>query len=124
MANLDLNLLKFIVKTFSEYYPKLFDSIIIHELPFLLQYVFKLVQSWLPAEDRKFFHLSKKDNLSFYVQSKYLPSFLNGTCQESWNSIPDEGVLPAKEFVSKYGSQFEIKEEAADKLQFLQQYFK
>src|SRR5690606_29465274 len=103
MSSLDLDLLKFIVTSFSQYYPKLFDAIIIHELPFLLQYVFRLIQSWLPEDDRKFFHLTNKKTLTDFVAPSQLPSFLSGTNPDSWRQVPDQ-VVPARELVRHHAA--------------------
>lgn len=119
LTNLDLDLLKFIVTSFSQYYPKLFDAIIVHELPYLLTYVFKLVQGWLPEEDRKFFHLSTKKTLTNFIATSELPSFLGGSNATSWQMVPN-GVLPAVQFVQSKG----LKAEATEKLKFLNAHLK
>lgn len=119
LSNLDLDLLKFIVTSFSQYYPKLFDAIIVHELPYLLTYVFKLVQGWLPEEDRKFFHLTTKKTLTNFISTSELPSFLNGSILSNWQAVPT-GVLPAAQFVQSKG----LKADSADKLKFLNAHMK
>lgn len=129
MGNLDLDLLRFIVTTFTQYYPKLFDAILVHELPYLLQYVFKLVQSWLPEEDRKFFHLTTKKTLRDFIGKEQLPSFLHGTNAQPWSSVPDDhqAVLGAHEFVAKKGGQYGMAASSgqalADKLKYLHAHF-
>ncbi len=119
LSNLDLDLLKFIVTSFSQYYPKLFDAIIVHELPYLLTYVFKLVQSWLPEEDRKFFHLSTKKTLTNFISTSELPPFLGGSNASNWRMVPT-GVVPALEFVQLKS----LKVDSAEKLKFLNVYIK
>lgn len=119
LSNLDLDLLKFIVTSFSQYYPKLFDAIIVHELPYLLTYVFKLVQSWLPEEDRKFFHLSTKKTLTNFISTSELPPFLGGSNASNWRMVPT-GVVPALEFVQLKS----LKVDSAEKLKFLNIYIK
>ncbi len=110
-------MLQFIVTSFSNYYPKLFDAILIHELPFLLQYVFKLVQSWLPEDDRKFFHLTTKKNLNDFVAEEQLPNFLGGKNPLSYQKVP-KNVLSAEELVTKIG----LKKKDAGKLKYLENF--
>ena len=111
-------MLQFIVNTFSTYYPKLFDGILVHELPFLLQYVFKLVQSWLPEDDRKFFHLTSKKNLNEFVSKEQLPKFMGGTNSDPFQTVPKD-VVTAEEFVKRVG----LKPKDAEKLKFLHSYY-
>ena len=131
IANLDLDLLRFIVTTFSQYYPKLFDSIIVHELPYLLTYVFKLVQSWLPEDDRKFFHLTTRKSLTNHIDKSQLPNFLlNGTNPARWDIVSKSStvkILSATEFVTAAiaapdTNNEKLKPDSADKLKFLYQY--
>ncbi|XP_054166034.1 motile sperm domain-containing protein 2-like [Oppia nitens] len=119
IGNLDLDLLQFIVTSFSSYYPKLFDAILIHELPYLLQYVFKLVQSWLPEDDQKFFHLTQKKNLNNFVSDQQLPDFMNGTNPDSYTIVP-QNVVKAMDLVLRIG----LKTKDAQKLKHLESYMK
>ncbi|XP_027197298.1 motile sperm domain-containing protein 2-like [Dermatophagoides pteronyssinus] len=130
VSNVDMDMLKFIVTSFSKYYPKLFDAIIIHQLPFLLQYIFKLVQTWLPEDDRKFFHMTNNKTITDYIDKNQLPSFLLDIkiANEQWRSLPAttdvEGpILPADQFVQRYGSKFEINNpKDSEKLSYLKAY--
>ncbi|OTF76811.1 major sperm protein-like protein [Euroglyphus maynei] len=131
IPNVDMDMLKFIVTSFSRYYPKLFDAIIIHQLPFLLQYIFKLVQTWLPEDDRKFFHMTNKKTLTDYIDKNQLPSFLLDTeimANESWRSLPatiniEKPILPADQFVQRYGTKFNLTNpNDSEKLNYLKNY--
>lgn len=136
IGNVDVDLLKFIVTSFSRYYPKLFDTILIHQLPFLLQYLFKLVQTWLPEDDRKFFHMSTRKTLTNFIATEQLPPFLltsednSSEKQEAnrfwqnWRRSTSGGdQLPAKQFIERFGSKFGLKFGDSEKLNFLKEQF-
>lgn len=136
IGNVDVDLLKFIVTSFSRYYPKLFDTILIHQLPFLLQYLFKLVQTWLPEDDRKFFHMSTRKTLNNFIATEQLPPFLlinddnsiskqeaNNRWQKWRRSISGADHLPAEQFIERFGTKFGLKSGDSDKLNFLKEQF-
>ena len=130
VSNVDMDMLKFIVTSFSKYYPKLFDAIIIHQLPFLLQYIFKLIQTWLPEDDRKFFHMTNKKTLTDFIDQSQLPSFLLNidVPNEQWRLLPATTnsmgpILPAEQFVQHYGSKFDLNNpNDSEKLGYLKNY--
>lgn len=99
---MDLDLLKFIVTSFSNYYPRLFDCIIIHELPFVLQFVFKLVQTWSPPEYKHYFHLTSKKSIYKLVAKDQLPDFMGGCNPESYRVVPQQ-VLSSEELARNLG---------------------
>jgi len=78
-----------------------------------------LVQSWLPEDDRKFFHLTNKKNLNDYVSEEELPKFLGGKNTLSYQTVP-KNVLTANELVAKIG----LKKKDAEKLKYLDSYLK
>jgi len=88
ISNVDIDLLSFIVQTFSNYYPMLLESVVIYELPFILKYVFQLVQSWLPKEHRELLHSVAKEDINKYIASEELPDFMGGTNPLSYRNFP------------------------------------
>ncbi|KAF7494180.1 Motile sperm domain-containing protein 2 [Sarcoptes scabiei] len=125
LNNLDLDLLKFIVTTFSKYYPKLFDAIIIHQLPFFLQYVFKLVQQWLPEDDRKFFHMTNEKTIWNHLVPERIPNFFRSLTKEKGDILKenfDNNILSAKRFVESKGKKFGLKINDEKKLNYLNAY--
>jgi len=88
IGNVDIDFLSFIVRTFTDYYPTLLESVVIHELPFLLKYVFQLVQSWLPKEHREYLHSVSAEDINQYIASEELPDFMGGTNPLSYRNCP------------------------------------
>ncbi|XP_054161632.1 motile sperm domain-containing protein 2-like [Oppia nitens] len=102
ISNVDTDLLSFIVHSFQDYYPMVLQSVIIHELPFLLNYVFKLVLSWLPKDHREVFHSVKKDDINQYIASDQLPDFMDGTNEMPYKLYP-KSALTAHELAPQIG---------------------
>jgi len=111
ITNVDIDLLSFIVSTLRDYYPTLLKSVLVNELPWVLQYVFKLVQTWLPKEHQKLIHLISKKDINDYVTEEELPDFMGGTNQLSYRSLP-KNAPTAQEIGDKMG----LKKSAVDKL--------
>jgi len=111
ITNVDIDLLSFIVSTLRDYYPTLLKSVLVNELPWVLQYVFKLVQTWLPKEHQKLIHLISKKDINDYVTDEELPDFMGGTNQLSYRSLP-KNAPTAQEIGDKMG----LKKSAVDKL--------
>jgi len=111
VSNVDIDLLSFIVQTLRDYYPTLLKSVLVHELPWILQYVFKLVQTWLPKEHQKLLHLISKKELQDYVAAEELPDFMGGNNSLSYRIVP-KNAPTAQEIADKVG----MKKKDVDKL--------
>jgi hypothetical protein len=111
ITNVDIDLLSFIVSVMRDYYPRLLSSVLINELPWVLQYVFKLVQTWLPKEQQKLLHLISKNELHNFVATEELPDFMGGTNELSYRSVP-KNAPTAQEIADKIG----LKKKDVDKL--------
>lgn len=102
ITNVDLDLLSFIVSTLRDYYPMLLKSVVVNELPWILQYLFKLVQSWLPKEQQQVLHLVSQKDLNQYIASDQLPDFMNGTNDAPYRLCPKTAPA-AEELAHKLG---------------------
>jgi len=111
ITNVDIDLLSFIVATLRDYYPMLLQSVVINDLPWILQYVFKLVQSWLPKEHQKMLHLVSKKDINEYISESELPDFMGGTNQMQYKSCP-KNAPSAQELADQLG----IKQKDLDRL--------
>jgi len=111
ISNVDIDLLSFIVQTFRDYYPTLLESVVIYELPFILKYVFQLVQSWLPKEHRELLHLVTKDDIHQYIANEELPDFMDGTNPLSYRSCPKSAPT-----AQELGNSLGISQKETDKL--------
>ena len=111
LSNVDTDLLSFIISLLRNYYPMLLSSVLVHELPWVLNFVLKLVQSWLPQHQNDMIHPITKKELNDYIDPDQLPDFLDGTCDLPYKVVPKD-VLPAAELAK----QLTISKSACDKL--------
>lgn len=95
VTNLDMDMLQFIVKHTPTLYSGLIRCCLIYETPFLLSYLFKVVEGWLPSSTdkngnkRKFFHAVTKKNIDEWIDADQRPDFLNG------NRVVNRAVPPS-----------------------------
>ncbi|CAG2106229.1 unnamed protein product [Medioppia subpectinata] len=99
ISNLDLDLLQFIVTSFSIMASR------------------RRSKSWLPEDDQKFFHLTQKKNLNEFVCEQQLPKFMGGNNPNSYQMVP-KSALKAEDLVTRIG----LKKKDAQKLKFLENY--
>lgn len=103
VTNLDMDMLQFIVKHTPTFYSGLVRCCLIYETPFLLSYLFKVVEGWLPSSTdkdgnkRKFFHAVTKKNIHEWIDADQRPDFLNGSREVS-KAVPPTS-LPFEQFV-------------------------
>lgn len=85
VSNLDMDMLQFLVKQTPTLYSGLVRCCLIYETPFLLSYLFKVVEGWLPSSTdkngnkRKFFHAVTKKNIHEWIDADQRPYFLSGS---------------------------------------------
>lgn len=111
ISNVDMDLTFFTISILRNYYPMILKSILVYELPWVLNYVVKLVYSLLAEDFKQLIHLIKKKELNNYIDQNQLPDFLDGTCELSYKTAP-KGVQSARVL----GHQLKISESAIDKL--------
>ena len=111
ISNVDIDLLLFILSLIRNYYPMIINAVLVYQLPWILNYVLKLVYSWLPQDHREMIHLMTKKELFDNVASDELPDFLGGTCDLPYKTVPKD-VLSAHDLAE----QLSISKSAADKL--------
>lgn len=74
LTNVDLDLLQFIVQTVPVFYFGLVRNVLIYEIPFLLKYLFKIVEGWMPSVvDKK---TGKKRQMFASVTRKTIEEFI------------------------------------------------
>lgn len=111
ISNVDIDLLLFILSLIRNYYPMLLNAVLVYQLPWVLNYVLKLVNSWLPQSHREIIHPITKKQLYENVHLDQLPDFLGGTCEMPYKTVPKE-VLSADDLAKKLS----LGKSAADKL--------
>jgi len=112
IMNVDIDLLQFIVTTLRDHYPYVLKSVVVNELPWILNYVFKLVMSWLPKEQQELLHLVSFKDLNQYIAADQLPDFMKGTNTAPYKECPK--TAPSAEEVAQ---KLNIKKKDLEKLQ-------
>ena len=111
LSNVDTDLLSFIISLLRNYYPMILNTVLVCELPWILNFVLKLVHSWLPQDQRELIHPITKKELNDFVDSDQLPDFLGGTCDLPYKTAPKD-VPSAHDLAEKLS----IGKSAVDKL--------
>ncbi|XP_074033029.1 motile sperm domain-containing protein 2 [Leptinotarsa decemlineata] len=121
LSNMDMEVIKYLIGLFKEYYPYFLNYILIFEMPWVLTAAFKIVKSWLPEKAvEKIKFVSKKDLKTFVPpehilekwggQNTYVFSFVPETVQEEKASAPSNKKV---HFVD--GSMSEVSASSVDK---------
>ena len=100
LSNVDNDLLMFIISLLRNYYPIILNTVLVYELPSILNYVLKLVHSWLPEDHQKCIDVITKKELNDYVEVDQLPDFLDGTCHLPYTIVP-KNVLSAHDLAKQ-----------------------
>ncbi|KAH6938172.1 hypothetical protein HPB50_007344 [Hyalomma asiaticum] len=78
VSNVDMELVKFVVTVFKELYPWALGYIIVHNMPWILNAVWKIVKAMLPSEGVQRVIFSSKDSLLQYIDRRNLPKYMGG----------------------------------------------
>lgn len=67
-----MEIVKYVISCVTVYFPRIVDYILLFEMPFLLGAVWKVVQAWLSAEQKKFIKFVKKSDIKQYIDEDNL----------------------------------------------------
>lgn len=102
---MDIELLQFLTTIWTHYYPGGAKYIILHEMPWILRAIYRLVQSWLPEDFRKQIKFADRKTISEFVGQEFLPDYLNGLCKTSYKTAPSHckpmELMVKKDLISK-----------------------
>lgn len=95
LSNMDMEVIKYLIGLFKEYYPYFLNYILIFEMPWVLTAAFKIVKSWLPEKAvEKIKFISKKD-ISTYVPAEHILQAWGGQNPYVFSFIPE--TFPEKD---------------------------
>ncbi|CAH1105355.1 unnamed protein product [Psylliodes chrysocephalus] len=95
LSNMDMEVTKYLIELFKEYYPYFLNYILIYEMPWILSAAFKIIKSWLPEKAvEKIKFVSKKD-LTNYVPTEHILKSWGGPNTYVFSFIPE--TFPEKE---------------------------
>jgi len=104
LKNFELEAVQFIIKVLIHYYPNLVRRIIVLEMHWTMDYVWKLVKSLLPGPAQEMVKFCIKANITEYVDVEGLPKELGGSDDWQYCWEPEEQVEQATEEVAEVGS--------------------
>ncbi|CAH1155749.1 unnamed protein product [Phaedon cochleariae] len=125
LSNMDLELIKYLINLFKEYYPYFLNYILIFEMPWILNAAFKIVKSMLPEKAvEKIKFISKKD-IKTYVGSEHILTCWGGDNtytfdfvsepQTEIEPVPTAGLTTNKKVHFMDGSMSEISAGSGEK---------
>ena len=102
IGNVDMDMLWFLISSMNKYYPKGLSYILVYELPWILNAVWKIAKGWIPEEQRKMIKFANKDEVFNFVDKDNLPDFMGGVCQMDYRIAP-KGCPTAEEVAKERG---------------------
>ncbi|XP_013401086.1 motile sperm domain-containing protein 2-like [Lingula anatina] len=88
MSNVDLDLLKFLITAFTTNFPALLAYFLIYEMPWLFNAIWKIVKTWLNAEQSKRVIFVKKTGIQEYINKEELWEHMGGLDTYKYHYIP------------------------------------
>lgn len=76
ISNVDMELLKFVVQSLTNYFVENCRYVLIYEMPWILSSIWKIVKSWLPQEQRDAVKFASKKEMSSFIEDSHLPDFM------------------------------------------------
>lgn len=88
MANMDVNMLLFMLNEVIPHLPKGLNYVLIYELPWLLSKIVNTTIACLPSEYKKLAKTASKKDIHNWVSKEALPDFMGGTCDINYRRAP------------------------------------
>lgn len=88
MANMDVNMLIFMLNDVIPHLPKGLNYVLIYELPWLLSKIVNTTIACLPSEYKKLAKTVSKKDIHNWVAKESLPDFMGGTCDINYRRAP------------------------------------
>jgi len=88
LANMDVNMLVFMLNEVIPHLPKGLNYVLIYELPWLLSKIVNTTIACLPSEYKKLAKTASKKDIHNWVAKDSLPDFMGGTCDINYRRAP------------------------------------
>lgn len=88
LANMDVNMLLFMLNEVIPHLPKGLNYVLIYELPWLLSKIVNTTIACLPSEYKKLAKTASKKDIHNWVAKDCLPDFMGGTCDINYRRAP------------------------------------
>ncbi|XP_056145375.1 motile sperm domain-containing protein 2 [Lampris incognitus] len=92
LSNIDMDFVRYIVNCFKIYYPKFLSTMIIVDMPWIMNAAWKIVKTWLGPEAISKLKFASKTDIQTYIGPEYLPPHMGGTdpFKYSYPPLPDD----------------------------------
>jgi len=100
LANMDVNMLLFMLNEVIPHLPKGLNYVLIYELPWLLSKIVNTTIACLPSEYKKLAKTASKKDIHNWVSKDALPDFMGGTCDINYRRSP-KGCRSFEEMASE-----------------------
>ncbi|XP_071951424.1 motile sperm domain-containing protein 2-like [Antedon mediterranea] len=88
VSNMDLEVVKFKIRCFEEYFPFLVDMLFIYEMAWILNAIWKIVEKLLSEEAKSHIKFIRKGDIKTYIEASTLPAHMGGTDTFKWEYKP------------------------------------
>lgn len=88
MANMDVNMLIFMLNEVIPHLPKGLNYVLIYELPWLLSKIVNTAIACLPSDYKKLAKTASKKDIHNWVAKENMPDFMGGTCDINYRREP------------------------------------
>lgn len=88
MAQMDVNMLLFMLNEVIPHLPKGLNYVLIYELPWLLSKIVNTTIACLPQEYKKLAKTASKKDIHNWVSKEAMPDFMGGTCDINYRRSP------------------------------------
>lgn len=88
IANMDVNMLLFMLNEVIPHLPKGLNYVLIYELPWLLSKIVNTTIACLPSEYKKLAKTASKKDIHNWIANDALPDFMGGTCDINYRRSP------------------------------------
>eukprot|EP00118_Oscarella_pearsei_P003974 m.16507 g.16507 ORF g.16507 m.16507 type:complete len:540 (+) comp26973_c0_seq1:46-1665(+) len=119
LAQVDMDFLRFFIDCFKYYFPNMLECLLVYNIPFMLQAVWKIVKSWLSEEARQKVKFVKKADILNYVEKDQLLLRFGGSDPFEYKFTPEEEEHEEGDLRSMHDTETEeLLDDAAKKVHF------
>eukprot|EP00800_Vazella_pourtalesii_P019224 TRINITY_DN6472_c0_g1_i1.p1 TRINITY_DN6472_c0_g1~~TRINITY_DN6472_c0_g1_i1.p1 ORF type:complete len:543 (-),score=137.68 TRINITY_DN6472_c0_g1_i1:71-1495(-) len=91
-SNMDMDLVKFIISLFKQYYPLKLGSIYVYEMPWVMNAGWSIIKSWLSPAARNKLRFVQKNSIEQYFKTDQLTARYGGTDPWQYRYPPRGGL--------------------------------
>lgn len=103
IANVQIDILKYLIHVLRDYFPCGVKYILVVELPWILNTAQKMVFAMLPDQGKQLVQFKDKKSITKVIHSDNLPEYLGGRCKLNFRTIPQGSRTFDEMFSKRYG---------------------